>query len=91
VGWYFGAIRTSKRREIGSAIGLRLRHLETRPAPVFFVSPGVLLAGIVQEPLRDAFPDGVAAAQADRIDGLDFDGPLVWTPATDRCFGTAMA
>jgi hypothetical protein len=51
----------------------------------------VLLAGIVQEPLRDAFPDGVAAAQADRIDGLDFDGPLVWTPATDRCFGTAMA
>src|SRR6267378_3518511 len=61
VGWYFGAIRTSKRREIGSAIGLRLGRLETWPAPVFFVPPGALLARVFEQPLRDLLPDGVAA------------------------------
>jgi hypothetical protein len=35
-----------------------------------------MLAGIVQRPLRDVFPDDVAGLEADRIDGLDFDGPL---------------
>jgi hypothetical protein len=53
-------------------IGNRLRHLETRPAPVFFVPPGALLACIVEKQLPDGPPGRVAAVQADRIDGLDF-------------------
>jgi hypothetical protein len=38
-----------------------LRFLERRPAAGFFVSSGALLARIVEQPLRDLFPDGVAA------------------------------
>jgi hypothetical protein len=38
-----------------------LRFLERWPAAVFFVSSGALLARIVEQPLRDLFPDGVAA------------------------------
>jgi hypothetical protein len=48
----------------------RLCLLERRPAAVFFVSAGALLAPVVQEPLRDIFPDGVAAEEADSIHGL---------------------
>ncbi len=50
--------------------------LERRPAPVFFVPAGALLAGVVEQPLRDVLPDRVAAIQADRIGSLDFHGPL---------------
>ena len=46
------------------------------------MAPGAPLARIVQKPLRDVFPDDVAAIVADRIDGLDFDGPLA-APARD--------
>jgi 8-hydroxy-5-deazaflavin:NADPH oxidoreductase len=37
---------------------------------------GALLAGVVEQPLRDVLPDGVAAVEPDRVDGLDFHGPL---------------
>ena len=37
---------------------------------------GALLAGVVEQPLRDVLPDRVAAIQSDCIGGLDFDGPL---------------
>jgi hypothetical protein len=49
---------------------------EARPTPVFFISTGALLTGIVQQPLRDILPDGVAAIKPDRIDSLDFHKPL---------------
>jgi hypothetical protein len=58
------------------------RLLERRPAPVFFVSSRALLARIVQEALRDSFPDRVPAVEADRVDGLDFHGSLA-PPAGD--------
>src|SRR4051794_23732071 len=35
-----------------------------------------LLAGVVEQPLRDVLPDRVAAIQSDCIGGLDFHGPL---------------
>ena len=73
VGWCFGAIRTSKRRPNS---GCRLGHVKSRPAPVFFVSSGALLAGVVEQSLRHVLPDRVAAIQSDCIGGLDFDGPL---------------
>jgi hypothetical protein len=56
--------------------GCRLGHVKSRPAPVFFVSSGALLAGVVEQPLRDVLPDRVAAIQSDSIGGLDFHGPL---------------
>ena len=37
---------------------------------------GALLAGVVEQPLRDILPDRVAAIQSDCIGGLDFHGPL---------------
>jgi hypothetical protein len=37
---------------------------------------GTLLAGVVEQPLRDVYPDRVAAIQSDCIGGLDFDGSL---------------
>ena len=37
---------------------------------------GALLAGVVEQPLRDVLPDRVAAIQSDCIGGLDFHGPL---------------
>jgi hypothetical protein len=55
---------------------------ERRPAPVFFVPAGTLLARVVQQPPRDIFPDGVAAEEADSIHGLNFHGPLA-APAGD--------
>src|SRR5882757_7295383 len=73
VGWCFGAIRTSKRRPNS---GCSLGHFKSRPAPVFFVSSGALLAGVVEQSLRDVLPDRVAAIQSDCIGSLDFDGPL---------------
>src|ERR1700710_1718364 len=76
VGWCFGVIRTSKRRPNA---GCRLGHVKSRPAPVFFVSSGALLAGVVEQPLRDVLPDRVAAIQSDCIGGLDFDGPRTAT------------
>jgi hypothetical protein len=33
---------------------------------------GALLAGVVEQPLRDVLPDGVATVEPDRVDGLDF-------------------
>src|SRR5258708_38083495 len=57
-------------------LGCRLGHVKSRPAPVFFVSSGALLAGVVEQSLRDVLPDRVAAIQSDCIGGLDFDGPL---------------
>jgi hypothetical protein len=38
-----------------------LRFLEGWPAAVFFVSSGALLARTVEQPLRNLFPDGIAA------------------------------
>ena len=61
---------------MGSAIRSGLRRLERRPAPVFFIPAGALLAGVVEQPLRDVLPDRVAAIQSDCIGGLDFHGPL---------------
>src|ERR1700730_3589757 len=46
----------------GSYFGRALGFLERWPAPVSFVAPGALLARIVQKPLRDVPPDGVAAS-----------------------------
>ncbi len=40
------------------------------------MAAGPLPAGIVQEPLSDVLPDCVAAVEADRVDGLDFHGPV---------------
>jgi hypothetical protein len=40
------------------------------------VSSGALLARTVEQPLRDILPNCVAAIKSDRIDGLDFHGPL---------------
>jgi hypothetical protein len=40
------------------------------------VSSGALLAGVVEQSLRDVLPDRVAAIQSDCIGGLDFHGPL---------------
>src|SRR3954465_6173424 len=57
-------------------LGGRLGHVKSRPAPVFFVSSGALLAGVVEQSLRDVLPDCVAAIQSDCIGGLDFDGPF---------------
>src|SRR3984893_5422856 len=76
VGWCFGAIRTSKRRP---SSGCRLGHVKSWPAPVFLVSSGALLAGGVEQSLRDVLPDRVAAIQSDCIGGLDFHGPLAAT------------
>jgi hypothetical protein len=76
VGWCFGAIRTSKRRPNS---GCRLGHVKSRPAPVFFMSAGALLARVVEQPLRDVLPNRVAAIKSDCIGGLDFDGPFAAT------------
>ena len=43
------------------------------------MSSGALLAGVVEQPLRDVLPDRVAAIQSDCIGGLDFHGPLAAT------------
>jgi hypothetical protein len=43
------------------------------------VSSGALLAGVVEQPLRDVLPDRVPAIQSDCIGGLDFHGPLAAT------------
>jgi hypothetical protein len=40
---------------------------------------GALLAGVVEQSLRDVLPDRVAAIQSDSIGGLDFHGPLAAT------------
>src|SRR5207247_8301090 len=40
------------------------------------MSAGALLAGVVEQPLRDVLPDRFAAIQSDCIGGLDFDGPF---------------
>jgi hypothetical protein len=53
-----------------------MRFLERWPAAVFFVTARALLARVVQEPLRDYLPDGVATVEADRVDGLDPHRPL---------------
>jgi hypothetical protein len=42
---------------------------------------GSLLAGVVEQPLRNVLPDRVAAIQSDCIGGLDFHGPLAATAA----------
>jgi hypothetical protein len=57
-------------------LGVQARSCQIRPAPVFFVSSGALLAGVVEQSLRDILPDRVAAIQSDCIGGLDFHGPL---------------
>ena len=73
-------------REMGAptarAMALAVDFCRRRPAAVFFVPAGALLACVVQEPPRDSFPDGVAAEEADSIHGLDFHGPLA-APAGD--------
>ena len=51
---------------------LTMAMFERRPAPVFFVPAGPLLARVVQQPLRDIFPDGAAAKEADSVHGLNF-------------------
>jgi hypothetical protein len=56
-----------------------LRRLERRPAPVFFMPASGLLAGVVEQSLRNVPPDRVASIQSDCIGGLDFDGPLAAT------------
>jgi hypothetical protein len=37
---------------------------------------GALLAGVVEQPLRDVLPDRVTAIQSDCIGSLNFHGPL---------------
>src|SRR3954468_10283714 len=64
-----------------------LGHVKSRPAPVFFVSSGALLAGVVEQSLRDVLPERIAAIQSDCIGGLDFDGPLA-TAAGDAQHAT---
>jgi hypothetical protein len=39
------------------------------------VAAGPLLAGIVEQPLADVFPDRLGAGEADRVGRLDLDGP----------------
>jgi len=34
------------------------------------------MARVVQQPLRDLLPNGVATVEPDRVDGLDFQGAL---------------
>src|SRR5258708_21056400 len=63
-------------------LGCRLGHVKSRPTPIFFVSSGALLAGVVEQSLRDVLPDRVAAIQSECIGGLAFDGPPA-TPAGD--------
>src|ERR1700682_5570960 len=79
LGWYFGAIRTSRRKEIGSAIRSGLRRLERRPTPVFFMPAGALLAGVVEQSLRGALHARLAAIQSGCIGSLNFPGPLAAT------------
>lgn len=64
----------AQRDRIGDQRGLW--RLERWPAPVFFISAGALLAGIVEQPLRDVLPDRVVAIQSDCIGSLDFYGSL---------------
>jgi hypothetical protein len=52
-----------------------LRLLERRPAPVFFVPAGPLLARIVKQPLCDILPDCLPAVEADSVHSLDFHDP----------------
>jgi hypothetical protein len=59
-----------------------LSMFERRPAPVFFVPAGTLLARVVQQPPRDIFPDGTAAKEADSVHGLNFHDPFA-APAED--------
>ena|GEM_PF-7060705 len=54
----------------------KLRRLERRPAPVFFMPAGALLAGVVEQSLRHVLPKRVATIQSDCIGLLDFHGPL---------------
>ena len=56
LGWYFGAIRTSKSYQTTDR-----RLLERGPAAVLFVAAGPLPAGVVQQPLADVFPEGLGA------------------------------
>ena len=70
VGWCFGAIRTSNQTTRSRR---RRRLLERGPATVLFVAAGPLLAGIVQQALRDVLEDRVRAVEADRIDLLDLN------------------
>ena len=59
VGWCFGAILTSKRRPNS---GCSLGHAKFRPAPVFFVSSGALLAGVVEQSLRESTRDSATSS-----------------------------
>src|SRR6476659_7831076 len=43
------------------------------------MSASALLAGVVEQPLRDVTPNRVATIQSDCIRGLDFHGPLAAT------------
>jgi hypothetical protein len=54
---------------------LRLHSFERRPAAVFFVAAGPLLAGVVEQPLPDFLPDCVLPVEPDGVDLLDLDGP----------------
>src|ERR1700712_5146528 len=58
-----GVLAPSGHPSADQTAGCRLGHVKSRPAPVFFVSSGALLAGVVEEALRDALPDRVAAIQ----------------------------
>jgi hypothetical protein len=49
---------------------------EGRPAPIVFVNARTLPAGIVQQSLAEHLPDRLPTLNADRVDSLDFDGPL---------------
>jgi len=40
------------------------------------VTTGTLLAGVVQQPLPDVLPDRLGTVKPDRVDSLDFHGPL---------------
>ena len=48
------------------------------------MSSGALLAGVVEQPLRHALPDRVAAIQSDCIGGLDFHGSLAATAGNSQ-------
>src|SRR4051812_39330086 len=76
LGRYFGAIRTSGRKEIGCELGSGLQRREPRPAPIFLMPAGALRAGVCERPLRNVLPACVAAIQSDCIGCLDFHCPL---------------
>jgi hypothetical protein len=52
----------------------RLRRLEVRPAPIFLVTPGPMLAAVGEQPLADVLPHGMRPVETHRVQAPDLDG-----------------